>query len=247
MSNILTQTKNFFNKIAFLDGFQLKVFMLFLMTLDHLYRYFEPAHTLFFFFIGECPSRVVAPVFAFLIAEGLSYTRDRNAYLVRLFAFGAATVAGNHILALIFDSFVMTNNIILTFAFAAGGIVFAERFLEDKTRPEYGLFSAFCFVMTIPFEWSYLAIPAVALPYLLRRDKLVAALAQSAFFFAVYFNEYLKNAVTYKSLFIGLASIPLLLYTGERGYNKPWAKYLFYWYYPVHLWVIYILNAVLYG
>ncbi|PFW56203.1 hypothetical protein COL13_16590 [Bacillus cereus] len=34
----------------------------------------------------------------------------------------------------------------------------------------------------------------------------------------------------------------LLLYNGERGYNKTWAKYMFYVFYPVHIWTLYIIG-----
>ncbi|EEK76555.1 TraX [Bacillus cereus R309803] len=34
----------------------------------------------------------------------------------------------------------------------------------------------------------------------------------------------------------------LLLYNGERGYNKTWAKYMFYVFYPVHIWMLYIIG-----
>lgn len=37
------------------------------------------------------------------------------------------------------------------------------------------------------------------------------------------------------------AVIPILLYSGERGYNKPWFKYACYFYVPLHLIVIYLI------
>lgn len=38
-----------------------------------------------------------------------------------------------------------------------------------------------------------------------------------------------------------LSVIPILLYSGERGYNKPWFKYACYIYAPLHLIVIYLI------
>lgn len=38
-----------------------------------------------------------------------------------------------------------------------------------------------------------------------------------------------------------LASIPILLYSGERGYNEKWFKITTYLYYPVHLIIIYLI------
>jgi hypothetical protein len=39
-----------------------------------------------------------------------------------------------------------------------------------------------------------------------------------------------------------LAIVFLLLYSGERGYSKPWVKWLFYGYYPFHLVLLGILS-----
>lgn len=42
-----------------------------------------------------------------------------------------------------------------------------------------------------------------------------------------------------------LAFIPLLFYSGKRGYNKPWFKYAAYIYVPMHLIIIYAVFALI--
>ena len=41
----------------------------------------------------------------------------------------------------------------------------------------------------------------------------------------------------------GLAFIPINMYNGQRGFIQgPWAKYLFYVFYPLHLLVLYFIK-----
>lgn len=43
----------------------------------------------------------------------------------------------------------------------------------------------------------------------------------------------------YNSDFLEILAIPtILLYNGERGINNKFSKYLFYVFYPLHLWIL---------
>jgi hypothetical protein len=47
----------------------------------------------------------------------------------------------------------------------------------------------------------------------------------------------------FNSDFLFILVVPLiLLYNGERGMNNKFSKYLFYVFYPLHLWVIALLQ-----
>ncbi|QZO08525.1 TraX family protein [Enterococcus raffinosus] len=46
----------------------------------------------------------------------------------------------------------------------------------------------------------------------------------------------------FNSSWMFVTVIPLLhLCNGEKGSSSSWAKYLFYFYYPIHLWIIALL------
>ncbi|MEA4876090.1 TraX family protein [Anaerorhabdus sp.] len=37
----------------------------------------------------------------------------------------------------------------------------------------------------------------------------------------------------------------IYLYNGERGPNTKFSKYIFYIFYPVHIWILYIIATVI--
>lgn len=59
-----------------LNAFQLKLFAMILMVLDHLHSYI-PGMPLWFSLVG----RIVAPIFFYFIVEGFFYTRSRKRYM----------------------------------------------------------------------------------------------------------------------------------------------------------------------
>lgn len=71
-------------KVAILSGNQLKIIALIAMTCDHVGLQLLPQFG-FLRIIG----RLALPIYAFMIAEGCFYTRDRKKYLIRLLAMAA--------------------------------------------------------------------------------------------------------------------------------------------------------------
>ena len=47
-------------------------------------------------------------------------------------------------------------------------------------------------------------------------------------------------------LYSTIAIIPIFLYNGKRGYNKPWFKYGCYIFYPLHILIIYIIRLIIF-
>lgn len=76
-----------------LNGFQLKVIALLIMTIDHIYYFFST--------LTEMPiimtliGRIAAPVFVFMVAQGFAHTRNRGKYLLRLYACATLMQFGN--------------------------------------------------------------------------------------------------------------------------------------------------------
>ncbi|MBU5437913.1 conjugal transfer protein TraX [Tissierella sp. MSJ-40] len=66
--------------MQFFDGFTLKLIMVVLMVFDHVAQ-FIPNTPYWFHWLG----RLVAPIFFYLLVEGYEHTRNRNAYMMRLF------------------------------------------------------------------------------------------------------------------------------------------------------------------
>lgn len=91
-----------------LNGFQLKVLALLIMTIDHIYYFFGT--------LTEMPliltliGRIAAPIFIFMVAQGFSHTHNRGKYLLRLYICATIMQFGN---VLINTYFPMKNGAIV--------------------------------------------------------------------------------------------------------------------------------------
>ena len=59
-------------------------------------------------------------------------------------------------------------------------------------------------------------------------------------------QESINMMLTMNSDFLIILAVPFMLsYNGERGVNNKFSKYLFYVFYPLHLWILEIMKFVL--
>jgi hypothetical protein len=228
-----------------LNAFQLKLLMALLMVLDHV-RHIQglvpPVLGAVFIVVSRC----VAPVFAYLVVEGVLHTGDLRRYCARLFLFAGITLGGNTALNLLFDSLAasmteverqglhMHNNILITLALAALGFALVQWGREEQKRGLFAL-APICFIAGLFFEWGITVVPFMLAVYFFRDNKRLR--------YGIYAVTELATFLTPRGeplWLLGLAIIPL--YNGERGPKTALSKYFFYLFYPVHLWVIAVIN-----
>lgn len=212
--------------MAFLSGNALKLLAALFMTADHVGLMFFPRVEAF-----RIVGRLAYPIFAYMIAEGCKYTRDRKRYFLMLF--GLATAC--QIVYFLFDGsmylsilFTFSLSILTVYALDAlkrtpglpaalvfAGTVFAVYVLNRLLEIDYGFWGCMVPVFaSLPTDTKYdtprfrtLALGLGLLP--LAMDL---------------------GGIQYYSL---LALPLLLLYSGQRGKWK--MKYFFYIFYPAHL------------
>lgn len=123
------------NKKTGLNSFQIKVIALLLMTLDHVAYFFAGIWDIPFWF--HLLGRISAPLFIFITAHGFYYTRNRLAYMKRLYLCSVAMSIGNFIMNLYFtkpDGGIIMNNIFATLFFIVYFLYFIEKIrAEDKS------------------------------------------------------------------------------------------------------------------
>lgn len=224
-----------------LTGNQLKIIALIAMTLDHAGKLLWPG-CMWMQLVG----RLAFPIFAYMVAEGCAYTKNRKKYLgmmaglafvcqmVYLVAMGSlyqsvlVSFTLSILIIYIVDWAESKGRIWVTFAMASVSYG-AAWFLCEKLpavlwRTDYNIdygFTGILLVTGIYYAKGRLAKLAMA-------TIMLAALA----------------VVFGKIQWYGLLALPLLaLYGGERGKYK--LKYLFYIYYPAHLAGIYLLGLLL--
>ena len=218
-----------------LTGNQLKILAMIAMTCDHVGVQLFP-QTLWLRIIG----RLAMPIYAYMIAEGCRHTRDRKKYLLRLFGMGVLCQA---VYFVAMGSLYMC--ILITFSLSVLLIGLMDAVDREKSARNWskllaGTMLVFFLCSVLPdllphtdYAVDY-GLPGVLLPVLIygagTRGLLIGLLLA---------------ALEYGGFqWLAFLSVPLLLlYNGQRG--KANIGKLFYWYYPIHLVVIYGISLLL--
>lgn len=205
------------------NNFTLKMIAIISMLIDHVGYVLFPNELIF-----RAIGRIAFPIFCFLVVEAFFHTRSTWNYLMRLCVFAILS-------EIPFD---------LTF--------FGEFYHPEKQNVfitlALGLCAIFCLeemtsrrVFVIPFA------VILALAYFCNCDYGAGGVLLICMFYKTKDNKMIQcllcTLILY--LFYGafelyglIAMIPILLYNGNRG---PALKMIFYWFYPVHLLLLYFI------
>lgn len=201
------------------NSFHLKAIMVVLMLIDHIGQ-FIPGAPPYFRWIG----RLVAPIFFYLLTEGYDHTRDRIAYIKRLFIASIIMFAGNAILWLIFKGEFIPNNILFTLAVNLS-LLYVKDMKKQNTLVNIALI-----ISALLAEGSYLATGLIFLFHYLKHDKKKMSIA-----YIVVSLIFIPN-IQWMQVF----ALPfILMYNGERG---PSVKKFFYIFYPIHIWILFVIS-----
>ena len=228
---------------------QIKLIAIFAMTVDHLAWTFFPGYdTRWFVLAMHLFGRVTAPIMWFFIAEGYFHTRNVKKYAARLFLLALIShFAYNFCFGI--PMIPLQNSVFNQTSVAwslAWGLVLLW-VLEQKLLRNWleSILIAFVCLITFPSDWSCIAAMAIAFMGMHRgnfRQQMVWMIIWSGVYALVYV---LFIDVSYGIMQLGTClSIPILkLYNGQRGNCKITGK-LFYYYYPVHLFLCGILRIL---
>ena len=220
---------------------QLKIIAMVSMLFDHIGKELLPQYT-----VLQIIGRLAFPIFAFMIAEGCFYTKNKIKYFLTIFILGT----GCQIVYFIVDiSFY--QNILITFSLSIA-LIFALENFRIKREKISGIIMFFTIAIA--------SVIAIILP--IHLDKfgfqidygIYGVLLPVAVFYGKDKERRLVYATGVLALlahsfgggiqWFSLLSVPILaFYNQKRGkYN---IKPLFYIFYPAHLVVIYFISLVL--
>ena len=227
---------NFTPKKIGLTNNQLKIIAMISMLLDHIGLQLFPNLQ-----ILRIIGRLAFPIFAYMIAEGCFYTKNKARYLLLIFGLGS-------ICQLVFYFFMgsLYQGILMTFSLSIISIYAIDYYLDKRNWKSLSLMvftilSVAFLSLTLPmilkntdFEFDYTAL-GILLPIAIYYSKnKLQKILYTAFILLLLSNIY-DNQI------YSLLSLPLLLlYNGERGKYK--LKYMFYIFYPAHLVIVYFLS-----
>jgi hypothetical protein len=232
--------------VRFLTGNVLKILGAILMVIDHIGFVFFPK-VMIWRYIG----RLAMPIFAFMIAEGCRYTKDKLRYFLTIAGLGVVC----QIVYFLFDKSATLYNILITFSLGII-VVFALDYLKRSlinkgVKVWVKILSIFLFLLSIAgvkifchfYNVDYgfwgCMLPAFASILDFRRVdceniKAVDKLFLRVLTFAIGLVIYVLTSPKISFSIYSLLALPLLLlYGGKRGKWK--LKYFFYIFYPLHL------------
>ena len=235
-----------------LNANQIKLMAIIAMTIDHLtWALWPGCQHVWYVFALHMIGRLTAPIMWFFIAEGCYYTRDIKKYALRLFTFAivshfAYCFAGGIELNPTIGSVFNRTSVMWPLALAVVLVSIVRR--EDvKQWTKYVCIFAFC-LLAFPADWSSIAVMAPLFIYLHRdnRRRQMFDIVMWSFVYAVVYVTCIDKLYGVLQMFTFL-SIPVLsMYNGQRGKWKG-MKWLFYIYYPAHLFVIGLIRLALHG
>ena len=236
-------------KFGILSNNALKIIAAIAMVCDHMGVILFP--DLFFL---RVIGRLSFPIFAFLIAEGAKYTKNKLKHFLTMFGFAAVIQIVYYFAMQSLEMSVMvtfTLSIVIIYALDAfkAAIFKPETPLSRKMLTGMGFLGSLvlAMIMDLAFDLDYGLSGALVpvFPALLTTPKI----DDPPRLFKRLDNVFCRVLITTLGVlalsiddggvqFVSLLSIPiLLLYSGERGKLK--MKYFFYVFYPLHLVLLY--------
>lgn len=239
---------------------QIKLIAIGAMTVDHLAWMLFPGYPvealpLLMHIIG----RITCPVMCYFVAEGFHYTKNINRYTFRMFLFAFVS----HFAYLFASSDFSGWQSLIPFSSGevldqtsvmwslAWGLVMLRVVCSERIRSQAAkvLLVVLICVAAFPSDWSCIASLFI-LVFGTNRGNFKAQMLWMVFYAAIYSAVYffaIDNIYGLMQMAVVLAIPILAMYNGKRG-NSPRInrimKWVFYLYYPVHLFLIGIIQQL---
>ena len=233
----------------------LKFIACFCMLVDHIGYVFFPTSLYILRVIG----RISMPIFAFFVAEGCKYTKDKTKHFLLMFGLGVfCQIVYFFVLHSLYMSILITFSLSILMIYAlqhfkkaifegkklfhqcmAGGIflfsVVAVYLFNQFFKVDYGFIGCMLPVAVSLFDFKDLKV-GKHLKTLDHNFVRVLCLTAGLIVFCIRAKmpvRFLNIPISWYSL---LAPVFLLFYNGKKGKLK--TKYFFYFFYPIHLAVL---------
>ena len=224
-----------------LNGNVLKLIAAITMLIDHVGMMFFPRQMIF-----RIIGRIAFPIFAFMIAEGCHYTKNRLRYFLSVFLLGAMCQAVYYVFAK------DTNmNILLTFSCAIPVVYLLQTWRSSQQHwllIPFGAAVAAIYVLNqhVYFHYGFggMMIPVLVTLCYPAKGNPISTLRHILNIVMLAVGLLLVCLESYYIQYYCFFSLPLLiLYSGQRGNGK--FKYAFYLFYPLHLVALQVIDWLL--
>lgn len=216
--------------------FMIKIIACVTMFLDHI-KYASPE---FVNYVTVYMGRIAFPLFAFMITEGYVHTKDLNKYKKRLFIFAIISQIPFMFFRTLTGNWLELN---ILFGFTLGLIAIT---IYDKMENKYLalLLNVAIILLAEPLciEYGWYAVAMVVVLYIFKKNKIWMSVMYIGIVLLYFFIKGLMNFTGLPFIICTLISLPIILmYNGKKGKEMKW---FFYWFYPVHLGIVYLISLI---
>ena len=217
-----------------LSGSALKIIAVLSMVTDHC-AYFLLDSNSWVYEVMRCFGRIAFPVFAFLVAEGFAHTRNRIRYFLSLLLFAFISEVPWYLL----NGVDGTHNVMFTLALGVAALTAFERLREHRVLCCCSLLLMAWLAAWLGTDYEWRGVLMIVVFYLFSTIRsmntpiILCRMLQLLFAFLLMMHYGVIGAL--------LACAVIFLYDGTRGFiHSNVAKYGFYAFYPVHLFLLWL-------
>ena len=208
------------------------------MFIDHAGLILFPQYRVF-----RIIGRLAFPIYAYCIAEGFRYTKDRSRYFLRVLGLGLLCQ-----IVYTFGERDIYLGILLTFSLSIALMALQEKTFAEWKRGNFvfvflyaaSVIAVFVLTQFVTVDYGFwgVMLPVIASLF---KDRPRRLLAFSLGLLVLSVEEYYFGYTT--QIFSLFAMIPLILYNGKPGKYR--LKNFFYVFYPAHLVFLYAVDFLL--
>jgi hypothetical protein len=224
---------------------KLKIIAVIAMVFDHFIGGFIPAYDIYSIIL-RIPGRIAAPIMCFMIAEGYKHTHNVKKYILRLFIFSLIShIPYNLYFGLRF--FQATSVMWSLFL----GLLALTIVKSDKYNVIIKAAAVLvCCFLSIRANWNYLAVLWIVAFGVFngnfKKQAFSLILIGLIEIIPVYLGvgPVIESCPHFYRFGIYLALPILYLYNGEKGRSSTFLSKFFYYFYPLHLVLLYIFKML---
>ena len=216
----------------------IKLIAVITMTIDHIGAALLPQY-LFLRIIG----RLAFPIYCYMIVNGMFHTKSCIKYIMRIFGFA---IISEPFYDLAFRGKIINMEYQNVFFTLAIGLTVISVIEQLKIRfGGYSVFGSMAEIMILASgcvaayflktDYSFYGVLMIYGFYSFRLNAIVSGI------FQIFMNCIIIGGVQGFAVF---SLLPICMYNGEKGKNSGMIKWLFYLYYPLHLFVIFLLKIL---
>ena len=214
------------------SGSALKIIAVLSMVTDHCAYYLLDGNT-WAYEVMRCFGRIAFPVFAFLVAEGFAHTRNRMRYFLSLLLFAVISEVPWYLLS----GADGTHNVMFTLALGVLALAAFERLREHRVLCCCSILLTAWLAVWLGTDYEWRGVLVIMVFYLLGMVKNTPVTLRRMLQLLLVFPLMMHYGIT-GALF---ACVVIFLYDGTRGFiHGNVAKYGFYTFYPVHLFLLWL-------